>query len=178
MVEPKRAWNQFWLTANGKNRSAADDAERHPAATQSLSNVFEVVNTRLAAPVVRARPEDRLGLLVLRFLHDSNTKTASLPFGLLDGSFAIYPTDTIPPVYLVPTSRQTTLLYLPLLFHEFGHLLYARYKAEMDELVRTSKMWWLSCAEIGSQPRRGQSVVLIPQTGRDGLVRLGAGILL
>lgn len=106
------------------------------AATQSLSNVFEVVNTRLAAPVVRARPEDRLGLLVLRFLHDSNTKTASLPFGLLDGSFAIYPTDTIPPVYLVPTSRQTTLLYLPLLFHEFGHLLYARYKAEMDELVK------------------------------------------
>jgi len=42
------------------------------AATQSLTNVFEVVNTRLAAPVVRARPEDRLGLLVLRFLHDSN----------------------------------------------------------------------------------------------------------
>src|SRR5437868_1688010 len=67
------------------------------AATQSLSNVFEVVNTRLAAPVVRARPEDRLGLLVLRFLHDSNPKTASLPFGLSDGSFAVYPTDKIPP---------------------------------------------------------------------------------
>jgi hypothetical protein len=75
-------------------------------------------------------------MLVLRFLHDSNTKTASLPFGLSDGSFAIYPTDKIPPIYLVPTSRQITLLYLPLLFHEFGHLLYACHKAEMDELVK------------------------------------------
>ncbi len=73
---------------------------------------------------------------MLRFLHDSHTKTACLPFGLADGSFAIYPTDKIPPIYLVPTSRQTTLLYLPLLFHEFGHLLYACHKAEMDDLVK------------------------------------------
>ncbi len=106
------------------------------AATQSVSAFFEVVNTRLAAPVVRAKVEDRLGLLVLRFLHDSHTKTASLPFGLADGSFAVYPTDKIPPVYLVPTSRQTTLLYLSLLFHEFGHLLYACHKPELDELVK------------------------------------------
>ena len=73
---------------------------------------------------------------MLRFLHDSNAKTATLPFGLSDGSFAIYPTDKIPPIYLVPTSRQTTLLYLPLLFHEFGHLLYACHKTELDELVK------------------------------------------
>jgi hypothetical protein len=106
------------------------------AATQSVTNFFEVVNTRLAAPVVRAKSEDRLGLLVLRFLHDCHPKTASLPFGLSDGSFAIYPTDKIPPIYLVPTSRQTTLLYLPLLFHEFGHLLYACHKSEMDDLVK------------------------------------------
>src|SRR5438876_6379 len=79
------------------------------AATQSVTNFFEVVNTRLAAPVVRAKEEDRLGLLVLRFLHDSHLKTASLPFGLTDGSFAVYPTDKIPPIHLVPTSRQTTL---------------------------------------------------------------------
>ena len=106
------------------------------AATQSVTNFFEVVNTRLAAPVVRAKPEDRLGLLVLRFLHDSHPKTASLPFGLSDGSFAVYPTDIIPPIYLVPTSRQSTLLYLPLLFHEFGHLLYACHRTELDELVK------------------------------------------
>jgi hypothetical protein len=105
------------------------------AATQWLTNLFELVNTRLAAPIVRARPEDRLGLLVLRSLHESHPKTAKLPFGLTDGSFAIYPTDKVPPIYLVPVSRQTTLLYLPLLFHEFGHLLYSCHKQEMNDLV-------------------------------------------
>jgi hypothetical protein len=60
------------------------------AATQSVTSFFEVVNTRLAAPVVRAKPEDRLGLMILRFLHDSHAKTAGLPFGLSDGIFAIY----------------------------------------------------------------------------------------
>ncbi len=106
------------------------------AATQALSTYFEIINTRLAAPAVRAKLDDRLGLLVLRFLHDSHPKTAALPFGVTDGSFAIYPTDKLPPVYLVPTSRQTTLLYLPLLFHEFGHLLYRCHKPELDDLVK------------------------------------------
>src|SRR5205814_7755143 len=101
------------------------------SATQNLSTFFEIVNSRLATPAARGRPDDRLGLLVLRFLHDSHTKTASLPFAISDGSFAIYPTEQVPPIYLVPTSRQMTLLYLPLLFHEFGHLLYRRHKAEL-----------------------------------------------
>ena len=87
-------------------------------------------------PIVRAKPDDRLGLLVLRWPHDSHPKTASLPFGLSDGNFAIYPTPQVPPIYLLPVSRQHTLLYLALLFHEFGHLLYACHKPEMDELVR------------------------------------------
>ncbi len=105
-------------------------------ATQGLTMAFELVNSRLALPIVRAKPDDRLGLLVLRWLHDSHPKTASLPFGLSDGNFAIYPTPQVPPIYLLPVSRQHTLLYLALLFHEFGHLLYACHKPEMDELVR------------------------------------------
>jgi len=35
----------------------------------------------------------------------------------------------------MPSSRQRGLLYTPLFFHEFGHLLYAGHKKEMDELV-------------------------------------------
>jgi|LSQX01.2.fsa_nt_gb hypothetical protein len=105
-------------------------------ATQGLTMAFELVNSRLALPIVRAKPGDRLGLAVLRWLHDSHPKTASLPFGLTDGSFAVYPTPQVPPIYLLPVSRQHTLLYLPLLFHEFGHLLYACHKPEMDDLVR------------------------------------------
>lgn len=105
-------------------------------ATQGLTMAFELVNSRLALPIVRAKPGDRLGLTVLRWLHDSHSKTASLPFGLTDGSFAVYPTPQVPPIYLLPVSRQQTLLYLALLFHEFGHLLYACHKPEMDDLVR------------------------------------------
>jgi len=106
------------------------------AATQNLAGLFDVLNARLASPIVRAKPADRLGLLFLRFLHDSNSKTNSLSFGFTDGNFAVYPTAKVPPIYLVPVTRQTTLLYLPLLFHEFGHVLYAQYKSELDDLVK------------------------------------------
>jgi hypothetical protein len=106
------------------------------AATQSLTALFELVNSRLASPIVRAKADDRLGLLVLRSLHDTCPKTAALPFGLTDGSFAVYPTSQVPPIYLVPVTRQKTLLYHPLLFHEFGHVLYACHKQEMDDLVK------------------------------------------
>ncbi len=73
---------------------------------------------------------------MLRSLHDTCPKTAALPFGITDGNFAVYPTAQLPPIYQVPVTRQKTLLYLPLLFHEFGHVLYACYKQEMDDLVK------------------------------------------
>jgi hypothetical protein len=60
-----------------------------------------------------------------------------MPFGISDGNFAIYPSPKIPPIYLLPLSRQRTLLYLPLLFHEVGHLLYLCHKPELDDLVRS-----------------------------------------
>jgi hypothetical protein len=106
------------------------------AATQGLTEFFELVNTRLAIPIVRAKGEDRLALVFLRFLHDSNSKSAPLPYGITDGNFAVYPTLVIPPVYLLPVTRQTTLLYLPLVYHEFGHVLYALHKQELDDLVQ------------------------------------------
>ena len=59
------------------------------AATQSLTTLFELVNSRLASPVVRAHADDRLGLLVLRNLHEACQKTALLPFGITDGNFAV-----------------------------------------------------------------------------------------
>lgn len=105
------------------------------AETQRLTEFFELVNTRLAIPIVRAKREDRLGLLFLRFLHDSNPKSALLPYGITDGNFAVYPSPVIPPVYLLPVTRQTTLLYLPLVYHEYGHVLYALHKQELDDLV-------------------------------------------
>lgn len=105
-------------------------------ATQTLTQFLALIDTRLALPIVRSKPDDRLVLLVLRWLHDSHERTQTVPFGFSDADFSVYPeTQWFPPVYFLPTSRQRTLLYLPLFFHEFGHVLYACHRPEMDDLV-------------------------------------------
>jgi hypothetical protein len=55
---------------------------------------------------------------------------------LSDGDFASWPQVSWPTIYFMPPSAQHRLLYLPLFFHEFGHLLYACHEPEMDELVK------------------------------------------
>lgn len=105
------------------------------SATQRALLLFDFVNERLAPPLMRYRDEDRYALVVLQWMHGGNTATASRAFAVSDGSFAIYPPPLGPAVYHLPLSRRETLLYLPLLFHEYGHLLYACHKPEMDELV-------------------------------------------
>jgi hypothetical protein len=54
---------------------------------------------------------------------------------MCDGSVAVLPLVGFVPVYFFPAVEQRGLLFQPLLFHEFGHLLYARHKLEMDDLV-------------------------------------------
>jgi hypothetical protein len=103
--------------------------------TQQWSSVFELINTRLVGPVIRSKPEDRIALIFLRWLHDEHSKAAGRSFAVSDGGFAIYPTADWPILYFLPSSRQRTLHYLPLLIHEFGHLLYILHEREMDELV-------------------------------------------
>lgn len=104
--------------------------------TQRVMNELEILNVLYVGPLLRSRPEDRLALRVLRWLHDEHPQTAQRAFALSDGQFAIYPHRDLPSLYYLPCSRQRTLLYLPLLFHEFGHLLYALHRPEMDELVK------------------------------------------
>lgn len=103
--------------------------------TQRVMTELEVVNAYYAGPLLRSKQDDRLALLVLRWLHDEHPKTARRAFALSDGQFAIYPDLRYPSLFFLPCSRRRTLLYLPLLFHEFGHLLYALHRPEMDDLV-------------------------------------------
>lgn len=124
------------------------------SATQGALRLFDFVNERLAPPVMRYRDEDRCALVVLHWIHAGSDQTTHRPFAVSDGSFAIYPPPQGPAVYHLPLSRRETLLYLPLLFHEFGHLLYASYRPEMDELV----------VEFQDVVKR----VLAPATVRDG----------
>lgn len=72
---------------------------------------------------------------LISWLHAIHQQTQRIPAAVNDGAFACWP--VIPTIYFVPVSAQSGLLYLALLFHEFGHLLYACHKPEMDDLVQT-----------------------------------------
>ena len=104
--------------------------------TQVLTRNVRLFNQRLVGPVLRARESDRLCLKVLRWIHSTHSLTQQIPMALSDGDFASWPQVDWPTIYFMPPSAQHRLLYLPLFFHEFGHLLYGCHEPEMDELVK------------------------------------------
>lgn len=104
--------------------------------TQNLLLDFQLYNRRLLGPVLRARSSDRLCLMFLKWLHQNHPNAKDIPTALSDGDFASWPFPEWPAVYFMPPSAQHRLLYLPLFFHEFGHILYSCYKQEMDPLVQ------------------------------------------
>ncbi len=104
--------------------------------TQVLTRNVRLFNQRLVGPVLRARESDRLCLKVLRWIHSTHPLTQDIPMALSDGDFASWPQLNWPTIYFMPPSAQHRLLYLPLFFHEFGHLLYGCHEPEMDELVK------------------------------------------
>ena len=104
--------------------------------TQEVTRQFSQFNRHFVSPLIRGRPADRLCLRLLHWLHEAHPKTQQIPVGLSDGDFASWPAPPLPIIYMMPPSAQQGLLYLPLFFHEFGHLLYACHRPEMDTLVR------------------------------------------
>jgi hypothetical protein len=123
--------------------------------TQSVTAVFRLYNQRIASVLLRYRPSDRLCLRIIGWLHAQHARTRDIPAGLDDGEFGVWPEPRVPLIYFMPSSGQHGLLYLPLFFHEFGHLLYACHREEMDALVRDLQ------AEIAA--------LLEPIVQRDGL---------
>ena len=101
--------------------------------TQLAANAFYFLNKQPASPILRALPSDRLTLKVLIWLHTTHSETRDMPVAVHDGEFSIWLIN--PSVYLIPCTAQQGLLNLPLLFHEFGHLLYRCYHPEMSALV-------------------------------------------
>jgi len=103
--------------------------------TQQVMQYVRLLSTRLASPVLRASSTDRLSLATISWLHRQTTITISIPAAFTDGDCSIWPFLDIAPIYFFPCIEQRGLLYQPLLFHEFGHLLYVTYRQEMDDLV-------------------------------------------
>lgn len=104
--------------------------------TQRVNREFQLYNRRLVGPILRWLDSDRLCLRIITWLHGNHPQTQDIPAGLSNEEFSIWPTLRYPIVYFMPASAQYGLLYLPLLFHEFGHLLYICHGQEMDKLVR------------------------------------------
>lgn len=102
--------------------------------TQGVTNNFGLYNRMFVRPVLRSKPSDRLCLKLLRWMHAAHPDTSSIPVALSDEEFSV--AAVRPTIYFMPCSAQYGLLYLPLFFHEFGHLLYFLRENEMDELVR------------------------------------------
>lgn len=103
--------------------------------TQNLTIDFRIFNVQLVSPILRARPADRLALKVLRWLHSSHPQTRHIPVAISDREFASWHPSDWPAVYYIPVAEQHRLLYLPICFHEFGHVLYECHRPEMDDLV-------------------------------------------
>jgi hypothetical protein len=103
--------------------------------TQQITQLVHLLSSQFANPILRASPSDRLCLSTLGWLHAEHPETRVYPPVFSDGNCAIWPFLGITPIYFFPAIEQRSLLYQPLLFHEFGHLLYACYKQEMDDLV-------------------------------------------
>lgn len=103
--------------------------------TQETTRRFQLYNRRLISPVLRALEKDRLCLRILKWLHLKHQEVKDIPFSFSDGEFGVWPMFPTIVIYFMPSSMQQGLLYLPLFFHEFGHLLYACHEPELDEQV-------------------------------------------
>ena len=119
--------------------------------TQVITRYLHLFNRFLISPVIRARPSDQLCLRLLQWLHAAHPYTQHIPAAFSDGSFASWPDPRFPTIYFMPPSAQRRLLYLPLFFHEFGHLLYACHKLELDDLVRGLQQTISECLEPSAQ---------------------------
>ena len=97
---------------------------------------MRLLDARLAPPILRASPADGLCLATIGWLHRSHAETADYPPAFSDGDVATWPFLGLgAPLYLFPTVEQRSLLFQPLYFHEFGHLLYVCHRPELDALV-------------------------------------------
>lgn len=108
-------------------------AEEILSNTQAATRTLNIMSSRLAYPILRASEADRLSLRVIGWMHRQHPETQHLPPAFCDGALAVWTFDL--PIYFLPCLDRQSLLFQPLLFHEFGHVLYACHQRDMDDLV-------------------------------------------
>jgi hypothetical protein len=97
---------------------------------------IRIISGRLAVPVLRANEDDKLCLRIITWMHEAHLSAEKIPAAHSNGNIAVYPfTLTMGCIYYFPCVEQCGLLYLPLNFHELGHVFYQLHHKEMDDLV-------------------------------------------
>jgi hypothetical protein len=99
-------------------------------------NTFSLLSNTYIPLLLRVNSEDLLALRFINWLHKEHEQTAEHPFIIANGDFSIYPSRDSPIRYHLPLTSQLSLLHLPLIFHEFGHLLFVKHREEMVELIK------------------------------------------
>jgi hypothetical protein len=103
--------------------------------TATLIQWSRLFKYRFLRPLHRASDWDRICLRTISWLHNQHADTKRYPPVFADDDISIIPSAHLIPFYFFPCLEQRTLLFQPLFFHEFGHLLYQCHKREMDDLV-------------------------------------------
>jgi len=102
--------------------------------THIITTHLRSLSGRFIDPIIRYNKSDLFCLKIIHWLHKKHKENP--PFAISDGNFAIYPMSDGPAIYFLPFSSLENLRHIPLIFHEFGHYLYAIHKPEMDALVK------------------------------------------
>ena len=104
--------------------------------TKQVTQLFRMISSRMVMPILRSSEWDRLSLRFVGWLHKEHPTTRNYPPAVANGDCSVWPFTELCPIYFFPAAEQREILYQPLFFHEFGHLLYRCHKKELDDLVQ------------------------------------------
>ena len=104
--------------------------------TKQVTQFLRIISSRMVMPILRSSDWDRLSLRFVAWLHGEHQSTKSYPPAVANGDCSVWPFTELCPIYFFPAAEQREILYQPLFFHEFGHLLYRCHKRELDDLVQ------------------------------------------
>jgi hypothetical protein len=102
--------------------------------TSTLLQRVRLVNFRYLRGLYRTTDWDRVCLQTIGWIHMKHPKTIPYPAVFADDDVSIVPSRDLP-FYFFPCLEQRGLRFQPLIFHEFGHLLYKCHEMELDMLV-------------------------------------------
>ena len=105
------------------------------SSTQQVIRTIRLLSARMVAPILRVSTADRLSLWTIMWVHREHPRTGTVPGCLTSGDCSVWPFVHIAPIYYFPFLEQQSLLFQPLIFHEFGHVLYVVHGPELDALV-------------------------------------------